>query len=154
MWVEQDDENELEVKHENEEVLPSVFDATQAEDGFATMTSEGEGSGARGSVASHSKRQASTSLFATRRKAPREMGYIERLAAGLLQEDSEAMDALTREVADAALSSDQDRVAQLEYDLDAASDALDARNEEIAQLKSELNDLQMQMALRRSIGDD
>jgi hypothetical protein len=83
------------------------------------------------------------------------MGYIERLAAGILQEDTEELEATTPvEIAHAAPSLDQDRLAQLELELDAANRAIDERDGKIAQLESELEDAHMQMVLQSSTEDD
>jgi hypothetical protein len=158
MWVDQDDENELEEKpdvEEEEEVLPSVFDVNTAADRVNGATGDGENIETRGTNVTPLRRQASTNLFSARRKVPREMGYIDRLAAGLLQGDIEEMEVTAPvETAHAAPSPDQDRVAQLEHDLDAANRAIDERDEKIAQLESELEETHMQMALQRSAEDD
>jgi hypothetical protein len=155
IWVDQDDENELEEKpdvEEEEEVLPSVFDSRPAAD---RTTGDGGNTRTHGASVTPSRRQASTSLFSARRKSPREMGYIERLAAGILQEDTEELEATTpREITHAAPSLDQDRIAQLQHELDAANRAIDERDGKIAQLESELEDAHMQMALQRSTEDD
>jgi hypothetical protein len=155
MWVDQDDENELEEKpdvEEEEEVLPSVFDVNTTADRTA---GDGGKIRTRGTSVTPLRRQASTNLFSGRRKVPRKMGYIERLAAGILQEDTEELWATApMETAHAAPSFDQDRVAQFEHELDVANRAIDERDGKIAQLESELEDAHMQMALQRSAEDD
>jgi hypothetical protein len=70
------------------------------------------------------------------------MGYIERLAAGILREEEEEA-AASPPVATAArpTASAEDRIAQLEADLDAANAAVNERDEIIADLKLQLEEL-------------
>lgn len=153
MWVEQDDENEL-YRSGDEEVMPSVFDRpaptptpTPASGNAATAGDEEEATAESTSTAPQ-KRQAPTEQVSVRRKVPRQMGYIERLAAGLLQEDAETTAVASEHANDAsvAASSDQNRIAQLEYELQVANITLAEQNARIEALKLELENLHDMMA--------
>ena len=156
MWVEQDEESELKVDDEDEEVLPSVFDnpSSATEGVAATLGNEGR-------TQPHSipnsplKRQAPSGSITPRKKVPRQMGYIERLAAGILREEEDAVSA-SPPVATAArtTTSNEDLVAQLENDLDAANAVLNEKNSKIAELRLQVEELQTQLALQRSNDDD
>ena len=156
MWVEQDEESELKVDDDDEEVLPSVFDkVSSAAEGIATALGN-EGRTQPHSTANNTlKRQAPSSSITPRKKVPRQMGYIERLAAGILREEEDAVSA-SPPVATAArtTTSNEDLVAQLENDLDAANAALNEKNSEIAELRLQVEELQTQLALQRSNDDD
>ena len=77
------------------------------------------------------------------------MGYIERLAAGLTEEEAQAEISKHAARDDGTTNaSGKDHIALLESELQATKDALSARNEEIADLKSKLEDIQTQMDLR------
>lgn len=150
MWVDQDGENEVE-ESEHEMVMTSVFDKTPNDRPAAPRGGdEEEEANPEGTSTAPQKRRASTTLVSTRRKSPKQMGYIERLAAGLLREDAEAA-AAAPVVLDhanddgAAPSSDRDRIAQLEHDLEIATSALNDKNAEIDELRSVLVDINAQM---------
>jgi HPt (histidine-containing phosphotransfer) domain-containing protein len=83
------------------------------------------------------------------------MGYIERLAAGILREEEDTETALPP-VATAArtAASIEDRIAQLEGELDTANVVLSEKDREIAELRLELEEVQTQLALQRSVDDD
>jgi len=77
------------------------------------------------------------------------MGYIERLAAGLTEEEAQAMTADYSDLDSGATDANgQDRVALLESELQVTKDALSAKDQEIADLKSELEEMQTRMALQ------
>jgi hypothetical protein len=143
MWVEQDDESELkEEEHDEEQVLPSVFDNPSSAGG-PTVTLDDEGTTpSRGESSNLLKRPAPSDSITPRKKVPRQMGYIERLAAGILREEEEEA-AASPPVATAARAtvSAEDRIAQLEADLDAANAAINERDQEIADLKLQLEEL-------------
>jgi len=158
MWVEQDEDNDTknaEDDDEEEEILPSVFD--KAPSGEAT----GAGLGNEGTTQPRStpstplKRQAPSGLTSSRKKVPRQMGYIERLAAGILRDEEEEA-AASPPVATAArtAASIEDRIAQLEEELDAANIVLSEKDREITELRSELEEVQTRLALQRSVDDD
>ena len=155
MWVEQDEESEIKDVEDDDEVLPSVFDNIAPIEGDAAML------GNRGTTQPHntpsilSKRQAPSALLSPRSKAPRRMGYIERLAAGILREGDEAAAALPPAVATTGTTtSNEDHVAQLEDELDAKNTALSEKDLKIAELEKELDELRTQLALRESVADD
>jgi hypothetical protein len=142
MWVEQDDESELKEEEDDEEVLPSVFDNLPSAGGpAATLDNEGT-TQSRGTSGNLLKRPAPSESITPRKKVPRQMGYIERLAAGILREEEEEA-AASPPVATAArpTASAEDRIAQLEADLDAANAAVNERDEIIADLKLQLEEL-------------
>jgi hypothetical protein len=143
MWVEQDDESELkEEENDEEEVLPSVFDIPSSTGGPAATLGNEEISQPRGTSSNLLKRPAPSESITPRKKVPRQMGYIERLAAGILREEEEEV-AASPPVATAARAtvSDEDRIAQLEADLATANAAINERDEEIADLKLQLEEL-------------
>lgn len=147
MWVEQDEESEVkDADEDEEEELPSVFDITSPAEETATSI------GHEGQTRRHAlKRQAPSGLITPRRKVPRQMGYIERLAAGLLREEEEEEAAtLSPPVATAAGTtvSNEDRIAQLEADLEAANDAINEKNRDITDLRLENEELKTQLAFR------
>lgn len=157
MWVEQDEESDTKEAEgdEEEEVLPSVFDkAPSAEGAGATFGNEGR-TQPHSAPSTPLKRQALSGLNSSRKKVPRQMGYIERLAAGILWDGEEAA-ALSPLVASATrtAASNEDRIAQLEEELDAAHVALSEKDRELAELKLELEEVQTQLALQRSVDDD
>lgn len=155
MWVEQDDEKELIDVDDDDEVLPSVFDFPTAGGGNTTASINEGGARAQNTPVISPKRRAPSQLVAARSKAPKQMGYIERLAAGLLQEDEEAAAvSLPVMAADTPSAGDQDRLTQLQDDLDAAYDALNDKNREIAELRLDLEELQAQLASRNSVDED
>jgi hypothetical protein len=147
MWVEQDDESELkEEDDEEEEVLSSVFDNPSSAGGPAvTLDNEGT-TQSRGTPSNLLKRSALSELITPRKKVPRQMGYIERLAAGILREEGETA-ALSPPVAVAARTTEgnEDRIAQLEDELEAANAAINERDQEIADLKLQLEELKTQL---------
>lgn len=143
MWVEQDEESESKEEDEDEEeVLPSVFDNPSPVRGSAaTLGNEGI-TQPRGTPSNPLKRPAPSDSMTPRKKVPRQMGYIERLAAGILREEEEEA-AASPPVATAARAtvSDEDRITQLEADLNAANAAINERDEDIADLKLQLEEL-------------
>ncbi|KAM0712911.1 hypothetical protein Q7P35_000362 [Cladosporium inversicolor] len=158
MWVEQDEDIDVKYADEDEEeVLPSVFDNPSSAGGpVATLGNEGA-TQLHGTPGNAIKRQAPPGLINPRRKVPRQMGYIERLAAGLLREEvEEEAAALSPPVATAArtVRSMEVRALQLEDDLDAANAALNEKESEIAELKLQVEELQTQVALRESVDDN
>lgn len=158
MWVGQDEDSDTkdaEDDGEEEEVLPSVFDkAASAEPTGATDGNEG-------TTQPHSapntplKRPAPSALISSRKKVPKQMGYIERLAAGILRDEEEEA-AASPPVATAArtAASIEYRIEQLEGELDAANVVLGEKDREIAELRLELEEVQTQLALQRSVDDD
>jgi hypothetical protein len=77
------------------------------------------------------------------------MGYIERLAAGLTEEEAQAATAEFSDVNYGATGANgQDRVALLESELQVTRDALSAKDQEIADLKSELAEMQTRMGIQ------
>lgn len=157
MWVEQDDESELkeeEDDEEEEEVLPSVFDNPSSTAGpGATLDNEGR-TQSRGTPSNLLKRPAPSESFAPRKKVPRQMGYIERIAAGILREEEEVADASSPVATATRTASNEDRIAQLEGDLAAANAAIDEKDRELAELRLLKEELQMQVALQRSVDED
>lgn len=150
MWVEQDEE--MLVEDQENEIQPSIFDAPAVQRSTEETGNTG-GAGTQGPSSTSLKRPALSDLFSARPKATRrEMGYIERLAAGLLREEVEAVTAV-QPMADADLMGvgDQDRVERLERELEAANSALRGRDGEIADLKSQLEEMQTQLAMRQSV---
>lgn len=136
MWVEQDEDFPAEDDDEEDGIQPSVFDAPADE--FAAPSNP-------------LKRSAPSGFFSSHPKVPKEMGYIERLAAGLLQEDMEAEAAAqAAEAADPTVNGGQDRVEDLERELEAANSAILSRDSEIAELKLQLEELQMRLAMQES----
>lgn len=84
------------------------------------------------------------------------MGYIERLAAGLLEEDVEDARSGEQTVSAAAVDdpferSSAERVKELEQQLEAATSMINERDQEIEDLKGQLEEMQMQMAMERSM---
>ena len=158
MWVEQDEDDEpKEAEDNDEEVLPSVFDkAPSAEEPTATLGHEG-GIQPHSAPSTPLKRQAPSALASSRKKVPRQMGFIERLAAGILREDEEEAEAaLSPPVATAAGTavSNEDRIAQLEEELEAAKVALSEKDREITELQLGLEEAQTQLALQKSVNND
>lgn len=148
MWVEQDEESEInDAEEDEEEVLPSVFDkAPSAEGTDATLGNE---SRARPHTTPSTplKRPALSDLTTSRKKVSRQMGYIERLAAGILQEGEEDVSASPPVTTAAGIAaSSEDRIAQLEDDLDTANAALDEKTREVAELELKVEELQTQLA--------
>jgi hypothetical protein len=148
MWVGQDEDEDvnMDIDGRNEEFLPSVFDA------HATSQATG---GAPDNLSQDllapqpSRRSASSSLFFAEPRVSKEMGYIERLAAGLTEEEAQAATAEYSDVDFGATGTDgQDRVALLESELQVTRDALSAKDQEIADLKSELEEMQARMGLQ------
>jgi hypothetical protein len=155
MWVEQGDENEPKDAEDDEEVLPSVFDnAVSIERDAATLGNGGRAQ-TRSTPSTPLKRPAPSDLLSARSKVPRRMGYIDRLAAGLLREEEEEV-AASPAVATAirGTTSNDDRIAQLEDELNAANAAVNERIEEIADLRLKLEEAQTKLALQRSVDDD
>ena len=155
MWVEQDEESELNDAEEDEEVLPSVFDkASSAEGTGATLGNEGR-AGPHTTPSTPLKRPAPSDLTSSRKKVPRQMGYIERLAAGMLREEEEAVAASPPATTAAGITvSSEDRIAQLKDELNAANAAINEQKREIAELKSKVEELQTQLASQRSVEDE
>jgi len=151
MWVGQNEDEDVKMAFddEEEEVLPSIFDAHTA--------SHATGGALRGSddVIQPSafdqparERRTATSLFFAQPRAPKEMGYIERLAAGLTEEEAQAVTAEQfGPVVGATDAGGEDRIALLESELQATRDALGARDQEIADLRSELVEMQGRIGL-------
>lgn len=157
MWVEQDEDSDTKNVEDDEEedVLPSVFDkAASAEAPGATYDNEGT-TPPHSAPSTPLKRPAPSTLTSSRKKVSRQMGYIERLAAGILRDEEEAAVA-SPPVATAArtAASIEDRVAQLEEELDAANVVLGEKDREISELRLELEEVQTQLALQRSVDDD
>jgi hypothetical protein len=156
MWVEQDEDSELNDAEEAEEdVFPSVFDkAPSAEGTGATLGNEGR-AGPYTTPSTPLKRPAPSHLTSSRKKVPRQMGYIERLAADILREEEEAVAASPpATTAGRIIVSSEDHIAQLEDDLNAVNAAISGKDREIAELKSKVDELQTQLALRRSVEDE
>lgn len=151
MWVEQDED--VPVEDNEDGIQPSIFDASVVQRSVEA-TNNTDRAGLQDASSTSLKRPALSDLFSARPKAPREMGYIERLAAGILREEVEAFTAV-QPVADADSMGvgDQDRVERLERELEGANSALRRRDDEIADLKSQLEDMQMQLAMRQSVDD-
>jgi hypothetical protein len=135
MWVDEDDGNALRMEDdEEEEALPSVFDRSTTAIGKVQRPEV-------------PLKHSASALFPERRRVPREMGYIERLAAGLLHEEAEAQ--AERDVSDAVvLAGEGDRVSQLEYELEVANAAIMEREVEIKELRERLDELAGQVVLR------
>jgi hypothetical protein len=77
------------------------------------------------------------------------LGYIERLAAGLTEEEAQDMTADYPAMNIGATGAGgEDRVALLESELQATKDALSAKDQEIADLKSELEEMQTWMGMQ------
>lgn len=151
MWVEQDEE--MPVEDHEDEIQPSIFDAPAVQRSVEETSNTGR-AGTQGHSSTPLKRPALSDLFSARPKAPREMGYIERLAAGLLREEVEAVTAVQPKAhADRMGGGDQDRVERLEQELEAANHALRRRDGEIADLNSQLEEMQTQLATRQSVDD-
>lgn len=155
MWVEQDvDSDTRDAEDDEEEVLPSVFDkAPSAEATGATYGNEGT-TQPHSTPSTPLKRHAPSGLTSSRKKVPRQMGYIERLAAGILRDEEEAETASPLVTAATTTASIGDRIAQLEGELDAANVVLSEKDREIAELRLELEEVQTQLALQRSVDDD
>jgi hypothetical protein len=155
MWVEQGDENEPKDAEDDEEVLPSVFDNAVSTERDAATLGNGGRAQTRSPTSTPLKRPAPSDLLSARSKVPRRMGYIERLAAGLLREEEEEV-AASPAVATAirGTTSNDDRIAQLEDELNAANAAVNERIEEIADLRLKLEEAQTKLALQRSVDDD
>jgi hypothetical protein len=148
MWVGQDEDEDvnMDIDGGNEDFLPSVFDAHTA----SQATGGAPDSLGQDLLAPQpSRHPAASSLFFAEPRVPKEMGYIERLAAGLTEEEAQAA---TAEYADlnfgATGTNGQDRVALLESELQVTRDALSAKDQEIADLKSELEEMQARMGLQ------
>jgi hypothetical protein len=150
MWVEQKEDEDMNMiidDDENGEFLASIFD-TQATGGALR---DPDGLNNDPLAPQPSKRPASSSLFFAEPKVPKEMGYIERLAAGLTEEEAQAMNAEYSDVNLGATdggSGGEYRVALLESELQVTKDALSARDQEIADLKSRLEEMQARMDLQ------
>ena len=149
MWVEQnvDEDVKMTMDDGNEEFLPSIFDAA----------SQATGGALRDPVSldqdllapQPSRRPASSSLFFDEPRVPREMGYIERLAAGLTEEEAQDMTAEYPAMNyGTTVANGQDRVELLESELQVTKDALSAKDQEIADLKSELEKMQTRMGMQ------
>jgi len=157
MWVGQDEDSDTKEAEddEEEEILPSVFDKA------ASTEPTGAADGNEGTTQPHSapntplKRPAPSTLTSSRKKVPKQMGYIERLAAGILRDEEEEA-AASPLVATAAgtAASNEDRIAQLEEELDAANAALSEKDGELGEVRLELEEVQTQLALQRSVDDD
>ena len=156
MWVEQDEESELKEEEDDEEfVLPSVFDNPSSAGGPAVTHGQEGGTQPRGTPSNPLKRPATSESITPRKKVPRQMGYIERLAAGILREEEEESAASPPfATAARAATSDEDRIAQLENDLAAANGAIDEKDRELAELRLQNEELQTQVALQRSADED
>lgn len=159
MWVAQDEDDEGlgedEGEGEEDVMLPSIFDSPV---GVRTGRHEDEMGGGDGSSRAENplKRPASAGLFSSRKKALKEMGYIERLAAGLLEEDVEAARSGEQTLPAAAMDdpmeiSAAERVEELEQQLEAATSTINERDQEIEDLKGQLEEMQMRMAMERSM---
>lgn len=158
MWVAQNEGDEgLGEDGEGEEdvVLPSIFDSPL---GVRTGRHVDEMGGGDGSSTAENplKRPASSGIFSSRKKAPKEMGYIERLAAGLLEEDVEAARSGEQTVSAAAVDdpmerSASERVEELEQQLEVATLMINERDQEIEDLNGQLEEMQMRMAMERSM---
>ena len=150
MWVEQnvDEDVNKTMDDGNEEFLPSIFDAHAA--------SQATGGALRDPVsldqdplAQPVRRPAAASLFFAEPRVPREMGYIERLAAGLTEEEAQDMTADYPAMnVGATGAGGEGRVALLESELQVTRDALSAKDQEIVDLKSELEEMQTRMGMQ------
>ena len=157
IWVEQDEEDEpREAEDDEEDVLPSVFDKTSSAQGPTATLGNERGTQPHSAPRTALKRQAPSALASSRKNDPRPMGFIERLAAGLLREDEEAEATLSPPVATAARTavSNEDRIAQLEEELEAAKVALSEKDREITELQLGLEEAQTQLALQKSVNND
>lgn len=153
MWVEQNedegDDVEMDLDDGNEEFLPSIFDAHGASQVTGGALRDPDNISNDALSPQPSRRPASSSLFFAQPRIPETMGYIERLAAGLTEEEAQAEISKHAARDDGTTNaSGKDHIALLESELQATKDALSARNEEIADLKSKLEDIQTQMDLR------
>lgn len=145
MWVEQNDEPEQEEPEENEDgEFSSIFDVT--------LSGGASGSGVDSSTpmaqAAMRKRRASPSRFFNRTKRPRQMGYIERLAAGISEQDAiaEANAGFEETTQQANVENNNEDVNQLRSELEAANNAIIEKDDEIALLKAQVESMQAQMA--------
>ena len=132
-----------------------MFDkAPSAEDTVATLGNEGR-AGPCTTPSTPLKRPAPSHLTSSRKKVSRQMGYIERLAAGILREDEEAAAASPPVTTAAEITvSSEDRIAQLVGERDAANAAIDEKDRELAELKLKVEELETQLASQRSIEDE
>jgi len=150
MWVEQNEGEDvnMDVDDGNEEFLPSIFDSHAASQSTGGALRDTDSLGEDLLAPQPPRRPAPASLFFAQPRVPKEMGYIERLAAGLTEEEAQAA---TAEYSDmnygATGGGGQDRVALLESELQVTRDALSAKDQEIADLKSELEEMQTRMGL-------
>lgn len=134
LWVEQDDEP-AEQAEDEDDPLPSVFDEPE--------------------VTSSRRRAPQGFSTSSRSKKSKPMGYIERLAAGLLDEESDA--AGERQIAAMAGAGGVENgalVADLQDELEIARGVIGDKDTEIAALKSELEELKAMMASGRSVDDE
>lgn len=151
MWVAQDEEgDEVGLEDDEDEVLPSIFDQLGGSSSMRETDDDDENRGESRSRRPENplKRPAPSNFFFSRRKAPKEMGYIERLAAGLLQENTEAVaesgdqpgGLAAGEVRSVDMVSSE-RVEELERQLEDAREIIGEREEEIRELKELVEDL-------------
>ena len=151
MWVEQNAEKDvnMDVDDGNADFLPSIFGGHTAGQATGGALRDPDSLGHDLLAPQPSRRPAAASLFFAQPRVPKEMGYIERLAAGLTEEEAQAMTADYSDLDSGATDANgQDRVALLESELQVTKDALSAKDQEIADLKSELEEMQTRMALQ------
>jgi hypothetical protein len=147
MWVEQNEGGDvsMDIDDGNEEFLHSVFDSHATGGTVRDPVSIGDDLLASQPV----RRPVAASLFFAQPRVPKEMGYIERLAAGLTEEEAQVATAEYHDMNYGATGNNgQDRVALLESELQVTRDALSAKDQEIADLKSELAEMQTRMGIQ------
>jgi hypothetical protein len=149
MWVDEDPDVNMDIDDGNEEFLPSIFDSHAASQAAGGALRDPDSLGEDLTAPQPSRRPAPASHFFAQPRVPKEMGYIERLAAGLTEEEAKAATAEFSDVNYGATgANDQGRVALLESELQVTRDALSAKDQEIADLKSELEETQARMGLQ------
>ncbi|KAM0716314.1 hypothetical protein Q7P37_007759 [Cladosporium fusiforme] len=153
MWVAQDEDADQQGRGggDDDAVLLSMFDDAEGD----TPARRADGKRGRRPENPLKRPASSSSFFSSRPKVPREMGYIERLAAGLSREEAQALTsssepnaAMARPLDSTAL---QERVDELEQQLEAANSLISEREQEIEGLRGQLDELQMQTVMERSM---
>jgi hypothetical protein len=150
MWVEQNEGEDvnMDIDDGNAEFLPSIFDSHAAGQSTGGALRDTDSLGEDLLAPQPARRPAAASLFFAQPRVPKEMGYIERLAAGLTEEEAQAATAEYLDMNYGATGANgEDRVAVLESELQVTRDALSAKDQEIADLKSELEEMQTRMGL-------
>jgi len=151
MWVgkNEDDDLNMDIEDVDEEISPSIFDA-HASSHAPRSSLHDPASMNTSSIFDQQprERRTKTSLFFAEPRVPKEMGYIERLAAGLTEEEAEAFNAEQYGLDFGATDTrSEDRVAVLESELQVTKVALATKNQEVADLRSELEEMQRRLGL-------